>query len=519
MEKTNILDVLKCNSNITYKKENTDFNIISDIDLIDEFHDGLNSTGYRKKIFDELLKRDYNLAKEQISNLCRSFQFTSSKDILSFICFMLDYCNLDLYMKIECIDSIKDIDNKQANDYIIKIIKEFMKYSKTDMPPLTMYTNLLKQIVHMDILEQIKESLVWFIKDSGGNSEYCYKTIFNMQRDEEVNINKKILTFLYEIGFNKFDLKYKILSSQYLLQNLTDEKLINSIETQLFNEAIDVNNDYNLRADIADTLIRLGTKGMQEKSKLIINELGKEKGTLKSIYSNKQNVHDEKIEESVTKFLLNLATIKLELKDNKSSDNGEIFMDYDDLCKEYNDYLQKNNVKEIDKINASLLRIKLDQIIYPGSQVLSSIFIKIWSLIKKNPVKELLLERLSDELIDMYDTCSSGHCSKLVNVFAGIDGFNINIGFEKQIQGNIVGRINKLIRESDENIHSKILEELAEDLSFEEKPCYRKLIKENINNIHDELYKEYVDGNYISSDIFESFFRSGLTFLETGINV
>ena len=45
-----------------------------------------------------------------------------------------------------------------------------------------------------------------------------------------------------------------------------------------------------------------------------------------------------------------------------------------------------------------------------------------------------------EELIDMADTCSSGHISRIINVLSGFDingmTIGINIGWKKQIQSN-----------------------------------------------------------------------------------
>ena len=60
--------------------------------------------------------------------------------------------------------------------------------------------------------------------------------------------------------------------------------------------------------------------------------------------------------------------------------------------------------------------------------------------------KGMLEDRLLQELMEMSETCSSGHAGRFVNVFAGVDA-DINISYEDQITANLAGRIKARILE------------------------------------------------------------------------
>lgn len=517
MKRTDISKVISTQLNYNKKTFGEDlldeFDNLEDRDLVEAFHNGAYPVGTRKNIFDLIIKRNLDLAREQITNLCRIYEFSGSKDTKSFIYFLLDYGTLDIFMKIECAHTLRQNDINDGNLYYFKILKEYRSIPYDIRPSITIYIDILRYVLIIELNTNIKENIIWTIKDSMLSSEYIYKTLISIQRDTDRKVHKTSLEYFYQQFFNLIkEPKYKILSGQYLLQNNINTNLV---ESELLNICNNNDVEYNTRADSADTLVRLGSNKIVILAKKIIKELGKDKKNLSTVYTNMQNVHDENIDESVKKFLLELGSVKLEQKGPNKQD-----LKYEDVLEVFNEYLKSVSNINIDQVNSSLLRIKLDQIVYPGSQLLSTIFIKIYTMIQKHEMKELLMQRLVDELIDMDSTCSSGHCSRLVNVFSGIDGFNMNIGFAKQIQGNIMGRIKKAINEiQDEKIQEKVMEEMIQEVPLESKPNFNKFFNQIMVSIHDELYKEYVDGKYLDKDTFENLFRGGMAFFDTGVNV
>ena len=332
--------------------------------------------------------------------------------------------------------------------------------------------------------------------------DYKYKTILSIQR--ATNIYKGYIDYMYITFFRHAEIaSYKILSSQYLLQQNIDKIFV---QQTLLSLAENIQNKYNERADAIDTLLHLGDEPSKNKAKTILSTLCFEKDLKKTtVYNNKQNVHEEPIENSVKEFLLELAG---ETTPTVNRQGIDYELTYDEIYEEVIQ-LMKNSSKH-QEVNNSLLRIKIDQLVYPGSQTLSMIFIKVYDRIRKHRNKDLLLQRLVEELIDMDSTCSSGHASRLVNVFSGVDNFNMNIGFKKQIQGNVFGRLNKFIQEIDDDVvRDKILEQMTHD-ELESRLQWITFFREHIPQIKDELRHEYVTGGYLKAEEFELYLRDAV---------
>jgi hypothetical protein len=326
--------------------------------------------------------------------------------------------------------------------------------------------------------------------------------------------------------------RYRILASQYLFQHsstsidashLLDVKEVEQI-CQSF--ALDSTLDYDLRADSADLLIRLGpSPESKEIGRAVITMLGRSVGGKSTIYTNRQNVHEETISASVEAFIKYLMTLQL-----------PVVATFNDIQKEIEEYylshsefnsiktINENNKQSsnIDRIKSSLFRMAIDQTLYLGSQNIHSIFLKIWVMISTSTQSDLLKKRLIEELIDMADTCASGHLSRLINVFSGIQvidnkEFNINIGLKKQVETNLVARLNKMIKDlPDEKDREELLNEMASSVEMIEKPKLKMFFRTKLNDIRDELYKEFVGGKYLTDDTFEMYMREAISFFEQG---
>jgi hypothetical protein len=493
------------------------------IDLTEGFHNGINSFGTRKKYLEEIKKRFPDLARESITNICRNAEYSGASDFVNFICFILDYYpDLDIFEKMECTLTLFNSKHKKAQLYLIKLLKDYIKETKQTRPSITIFVDIIKYLLISPNESLVYPYIKWFCTDSEYPYNYIYKTIISIQRDSDRVACKEYLdSFYIEFFFSdNTDDNHKILSAQYILQNKT--KRYEETECVILLIAQNLNTPYNTRADSADLLIKLGSEYVRKEAITIISELGKDISATPSISANKQNVH--LLDESVNKFLLTLGGIRLDIiKNNKGIEECIKFDNIVDIIKEYSND---------DKINNSLLRIKIDQIIYPGSQSLSTIFIRIYQMINKHENKELLMQRLIEELIDMADTCSSGHCSRLVNVFSGIDGFIMNIGWQKQIESNISGRLTKKAKMAtckeigdlnqeeilslNDEYRSKILSEMIEP-DIENRLTFNTFFLECIGSIKDEMYEEFVGQKHITDEMFDLYFRQGLMYYEIGI--
>jgi hypothetical protein len=275
--------------------------------------------------------------------------------------------------------------------------------------------------------------------------------------------------------------------------------------------ARDENLEYNLRADATDVLLRLAPLDVKEQAKAIIAELGKaDRNENQTLYTNKQNVHTEAIEESVEQCIDFLQSFDI-LKHNGSLITFEFVENkIKELCKNY-------DTDKTQKVNVALNRIYLDKALYGKYNcTLITVLLRIWTYLTNHEHEDDIQKRLIEELCDMAYTCSSGFVSRLVNVISGFGDFSITISWRDQISANFIGRLNAKIRDMDNlTEQEKILAQATIDpAKYEERKNYNRFLRKNIPDIREEMALEFKD--HISDTDFDLYFRSAISFYEFG---
>ena len=434
------------------------------------------------------------------------------------------------------------------------------------------YENELSTIIKIDAIFLLMtntsykiQSLTYFcqiISDIKLECDYRYKTILSL---ENKNIEDKDY-FLKESTLEFFSYKqnktlYRILSAQFILQKCNpthSEKEI--IENILISFSEDILLDYNLRADSADVILRLGSIENKIKAKDIIMMLGRINGPTKTIFENAQNVHTEEIEDSVLEAIEFLSTIETK---TITGIKGSPYINFEYVKKQIDIILQKQKPKNVlkydteyknfkhkkDSINISLNRIYLDRALYSKfNYSLINILLKIWTYICSHKSEIEMKNRLLEELLEMSGTCSSGFVGRLVNVISGFGDFNLRISFRDQIIANFTGRLNSKARdisnplkietniklyeikesyneEKDDymeyylntlsSFQAKVLEEMTIISSdYSNRLHFLKFFRKNMLNIREELYSEF--RLYITDTDFDLYFRSAISSYETG---
>ena len=115
-----------------------------------------------------------------------------------------------------------------------------------------------------------------------------------------------------------------------------------------------------------------------------------------------------------------------------------------------------------------------------------------------------------DELIDMSDTCSSGHSERFINVLSTVDD-TLKIGWDSQIIANMAGRLEARMRDCpDEDMRIRVALGLMDGADEEDKEAYIKFVKDQLIELKQELRKEFVDeGKFVKDDEFEEIFDKG----------
>lgn len=541
--RTTLVDILKGSS---ISSVEIDEKIPDDIgDLMDAFCDGTKSFGQRKLYFEEMRRRDNDIGREAISGLCKSFQESGSKDLRSFICFLFDYGKLDLFQKFECAMVLDYSKHESAKDCFLSILKDFINIPYESRPSLALFIDVLKYLIVSSVEDRVKGFIEWFMKDSKAPIQFIYKTITSIHRESIDNsqvgelpirkASKEYIDYLY-LSFFRIppDARHCVLSAQYLLNN---GLAIDKVEEVLLEIANDRTLEHITRADAADVLLKVGSERVRANAGRVITELGRDMSALPTISSNRENVH--LVDESVKEFLLVLGSFPLV---TVQKDGVEKSREFDDVVRIIHNIPLYEPNKE--KIDSSLLRIRLDQLIYPGSQLLSGIFLRIFQCIEKHPDCGLLMQRLIEELIDMADTCSTGHANRLVNIFSGVgmNGLFLRIPWKDQIESNIAGRLTakakiaidnearadfakknitpsiEELKTIDDTFRDNVLCEMMNE-KIENRVNWNRFLREVMSSLREEMSKEFVGEGHITAQEFDLFFREGMIFYETGQRV
>ncbi|MDD4930589.1 MAG: hypothetical protein PHG66_00345 [Candidatus Colwellbacteria bacterium] len=514
----------------TYSKSKLSEN--DEDELLEIFFDGNESIENRIASIEELSKKNTEICAESVNKITSMFSFSPNYIFRNLIKEIALTSGLDLNMKTECARTLYD-ENKELGYECFNRISLIMSEL-----PIPLQVDIVRTLMEtMKFYTDTCSKFVSIVTNKKLECEYRYKTIIGIQKDSSRKYKSQYLNDGYISFFKHVDtfIRYKILSAQYLLQLSKKggtvfgtgdiNTVVDEVEKDCISFATDTTLDYDLRADAADLLVRLGTLKSKETGKEIITLLGRNPDGVSTLYNNRQNVHDDVIDESIRKFILYLASLRSEVN---TEGNHVTFADaqreIQELAKNHKPTPDNFNEKKksvMDCVKSSLLRISLDQTIYDGGQTLQSIFNKIWRLILSHEHCDLLKTRMIEELVDMADTCSSGHISRVVNVLCGfeVDGktFSIEIGWKKQIQSNLIARLTKRIKDHpEEEKRDTILEEMCTSGDITKKPELATFFRNNLLPIRDELFDEFVGGKYVTEDDFEEFFRSAITFFEEG---
>lgn len=320
--------------------------------------------------------------------------------------------------------------------------------------------------------------------------------------------------------------RQRILSGQHLLQ-MSEDVVCSTEKTKIAEHILDIAKDIDLdentRADAADIILRVGSEEMKHIANEIIREIGtsspggnmRNKGTIMdatgTVYANTQNAHS--FSEQTLKIMETLVVNTI-----ANIEYTEIYDALIVLIKKYaTDETGKidNTIKF--KAMKALNRVNQDTATFTKYNItLSNLIVLVWCRIEsydKETMSELK-KRLVEELIDMGDTCSTGHADRFINVLSGYE-FTLKVSWEEQISANIVGRLNALMRDCEDPDLKECLEVARTDLATEEEIArYDLFVKENLESIKYELYDEFVGGNHVSEEEFESHFQSGIAKLK-----
>lgn len=478
---------------------------IKDIEDIKKlFFDGEKNIEQRTTFLEEINRRSVNCCREIVDTVCSMyymFENSINKKLLQSI---VKNKSIDIDCRLNCARSIYD-KNREEGYKCLHLLTNSIESLPSPIK-LELIKTLLESEINKENTIKIATSL---FNDERLECEYRYDCIVRITKDIKKYIKKYIEQIYYNfITYQKNHTRYRIMCSQYLLTDKKSEHREKTMEI-ISSFCLDETLDYNLRADAADTLLKYGDKKHKDIAKDIIFLLGRENSLDKTVYGNRQNVHDEDIESSTLESLRFIFSI-----------NTAVNYTFEDVC----DYILEtiNDLEENSKnsVKSSILRISLDQSLYNGYN-LRSILLKIYTIISNHKDSLSLKNRLIEELIDMANTCSSGHVSRLVNIFSGFsidentNVVNLKIGIKKEIQSVLIAKINYRIKKiEDENVKEKILEELSSSGNISEKKNLSFFFRSHICEIEEEIRNDYISQSLLTEQQFAEYFREAVVFFE-----
>lgn len=270
--------------------------------------------------------------------------------------------------------------------------------------------------------------------------------------------NESYFVDLCTFIFNKYNLKVK--NNLLLLQIIFEKE--NEFMDSLFHIALGVAQssgsklcsdhyqsiELNLRLEACDILYLKGSENVKDKVQTILKNILPDS----EYHNNPENAHLSSVVSSVDKTLESLLDI------NKGQAEPQSL--YEILNYKYG---------ENEKIKGSLNRIfnynflRFSKYKLTLKEIMEQVYIFIVNLDQE--LQQQLFTRLEQELIDMYDTCSQGYATRLINVFSGfqIDGssnLGITLSYEDEIYAIFSNKVNNMVKIAPEPIKDVLLEEL-----------------------------------------------------------
>lgn len=412
-----------------------------------------------------------------------------------------------------CYDCFKSISLETATETKYKIeAAKFLFSSNNDVYREIAQNIIIETINHSNLDSARKYEIITEFHSRKGIKTFLNKMRLRVPYDEEFVYD------IHKIFFNNKEngIRERLLSGQYLLQmSLPTEEVKESIE-DYFLQISENKDEYdeNTRADAADIILRMSKRDqIKIKAREIIGKIGRENPAsdklmdrAETIYTNSQNVHD--FTEQVNELLEYLVEENISALSKKYKNIFPKIVEYSKL------YISDRMTRY--KILKSLKRIEIDTSTFTKyNSTLSEIFILLWYKIENfsEDISNQLKMRLLEELVDMGDTCTSGHIARFINVLSGYDEmYHLKISWEDQIISNVVGRMHAAIKNCpDEDLKYSLTIAKTELADEEDNEKYADFLNTKSEELRGELYEEFVVAGHVKKDDFVKYFDMGIS--------
>ena len=208
---------------------------------------------------------------------------------------------------------------------------------------------------------------------------------------------------------------------------------------------------------------------------------------VKTIYQDSQNVHTSDINNSVLNASINLISlVKFENYDIE-------FIMKEIFSNPVNSKYDREKIKNaIAKIYINTSRFSLNN----NTFTLHDVFASLWTYILSHKHKQELIIRLLEELEEMYNYCSTGYLSRLINVIQGFTDEHTELEITVLLSTYIKGKVFNILDKYFKNLNDTDIFEIQFRKNF------LNMVKTEINQNIQELYDEHGNvGTYIVSAV------------------
>jgi hypothetical protein len=464
------------------------------------------------KRYDLLLNLDTTIQFETIKRLMDIYRLSRVKKLEKFF---IQVCIFDrqisLYLKQEMLFNIF---NQSTNNYTSNISLKKITHlnKKREIGIKQSFSNVIFLIVrkafhHSEYWLLLEDVLLSYFKYTKFKYTKCFtlfkniiilgfkkwadpfKKLFIFLRKLEIedSVFKTLCTFIYI----KYNHSLNIKNNLLLLQIIFEGE--NIFIDNLFHIASNDSIGLNLRLEACDILYLKGSRDVKLRVENILKLILPDT----AYTQNPENVHIPSVLSSVDRTLKSLLIFNKgkEMPHSLHTTLLNIF----------------NQNKEFHKIEGSLNRIfnynflKFSKYELTLKEIIENIWLVINSCsslgqgeVTHEELKVQIYMRLEQELVDMYDTCSQGYVTRLINVFSGfeLDGFDggITISFEDEIYAIFSTKVNKLVECAPEPIKEKLLEELIVPSNLmENRLNLIRFLRPHLPQIWNEIFEIFKD--------------------------
>ena len=448
---------------------------------------------------------------EMINKINSMYTVSNTTLLKDFIIFICKFSKIKDILKIESCKVLCQKEPKNIDHF--KLLDDIIINHYNSLPVPCKIVSIVFLSYHPDMTEVVLSRFQEVITDINIECDFRYKIILNL--DTVYHLDKATFVFpllLFFIKSQYIFTSYRILASQNLLQNYKDnltESQTNYIYTILASFAQDEELDYNIRADATDVLLGLGDEHYQALARDIIRTLGN-RG--KTIFDDAQNIHNTTIDQSTEPILKVLFSTKMKDTITFNKIKTEMLSPIKEEIKKL--------TEKLDNLEITFSRIELDRSLYGSVHTtLNNLLCRVKNYITNHPCETELTNRLEEELIEASGKCSTGYGTRLVNVLSGYDGMNLKISYEDSINSKLSGRLNKLVKEieNDEERDQILLEmTLNTDKDILCRKNFLTFFKKHISSIKEDIWEDVKED--IDWTDYELYFRKAMSQYE-GIQI